>query len=83
MTMTPTTSTFWEAKSGAGGVWMVSSVAVGAFVLFFYAMIDRTLWRPRWWRRSEAEGGDGGRGRNEATARRAVPLVDGQRRRIV
>jgi hypothetical protein len=59
---------------------MVSSVAVGAFVLFFYAMIDRTLWRPRWWRRSEAEGGDGGRGRNEATACRAVPLVDGWRR---
>ena len=39
--------------------------------------MDRTLWRPWRWRRSKAEGGDGGWGRNEAIARRGVPPVDG------
>jgi hypothetical protein len=42
--------------------------------------MDRTLWQPWRWRRSEAEGGDGRWGCNEVTARRAVPLVDGWRR---
>ncbi len=39
--------------------------------------MDRTLWRPWRWQRSKAEGGDGRWGRNEATARRAAPPVDG------
>jgi hypothetical protein len=43
-------------------------------------VMDRTLWQPWRWRRSEAEGGDGRWGRNEVTARRAAPPVDGWRR---
>ncbi len=39
--------------------------------------MDRTLWQPWRWRRSEADGGDGRWGRNETSARRAVPPVDG------
>ncbi len=43
-------------------------------------VMDRTLWRPWRWRRSEVEEGDGRWGRNEATAHRAVPPVDGWQR---
>jgi hypothetical protein len=42
--------------------------------------MDWTLWWPWRWRRSKAERGDGRWGRNEATARRAAPPVDGGRR---
>ncbi len=42
--------------------------------------MDRMLWRPWRWRRSEAKGGDGRWGCNEATARRAAPPVDRWRR---